>query len=61
MEFVGVLDLIELDPECEEDEVWYEIKTSLRPMERRAKLLPADKDLAAIRCSRIRKRARRVR
>ena len=43
-EFVGVLDLMELGVECEENEVWYDIKEMLTPMERKDKLLPtADK------------------
>lgn len=44
-EFVGVLDLIELGVECEENEVWYDIKEMLTPMERKDKLLPTDDKL----------------
>jgi len=46
-EFIGVRDLISLGVECEEDEVWYEIKTMLRPMERRKKLIPPRQSLSA--------------
>lgn len=48
-EFVGVLDLLRLDPACEADEVWYDITERIRPMERRATLIPPDTKLAAIR------------
>jgi hypothetical protein len=47
-EFVGVLDLLELGMECEKDEVWYDIVRRVRPMERKAQLLPAEKRLNAI-------------
>jgi len=45
VEFVGVLDLQDLGSECEEDEVWYNVKTVLTPMERKSRILPAEKDL----------------
>ena len=51
-EFVGILDLLELGPECEKDEVWYEIVERVRPMERRRKLLPSEKSLNALRWAR---------
>lgn len=38
-EYVGLLDLMELGIECEENEVWYEVKTLLQPMERKDKLV----------------------
>jgi hypothetical protein len=41
-EFVGVLDLLHLGLECRQEEVWYEIKEMMEPMERRKKLLPSD-------------------
>lgn len=44
-EFVGVTDLLYLDQTCGKDEVWYEIKKCLTPMERREKLIPADEKL----------------
>jgi hypothetical protein len=48
-EFVGVLDLICIGVECEEDEVWYDIVSLKRPMERARKLLPPERDLNAFR------------
>ena len=48
IEFVGVLDLMELGIEAAGDEVWYEIKTMLRPMERKSKLIPPERELSAI-------------
>ena len=48
-EFVGVLELLCLDPECEPDEVWYEIVERVTPMERRDKLIPPENKLNAIR------------
>jgi hypothetical protein len=44
-EFVGVLDLLHLGRECDEIEVWYDIKEMIEPMERRSKLLPSDLEL----------------
>lgn len=38
-ECVGVVDLLELGIECEDNEVWYEVKTLLRPMERKSRLV----------------------
>ncbi len=48
-EFVGVLELLHLGPECEADEVWYEVNQRLLPMERKARHIPAESTLAAIR------------
>ena len=48
-EFVGVLELLRLDPACERDEVWYDITDRLRPMERRATIVPPISRLSAIR------------
>lgn len=39
-EFVGVLDLEELGIECDDNEVWYDIKRMKMPMERRKALIP---------------------
>jgi hypothetical protein len=50
-EFIGVLDLMHLGVECEPNEVWYDIKEMLTPMERAGKILPREKDLSAIRNS----------
>jgi hypothetical protein len=51
-EFIGVLDLLQLGLECEEDEVWYDIVERVRPMERRARLIPLPKKLDAFRSQR---------
>jgi hypothetical protein len=48
-EFVGVLDLLRLDPACEPDEVWYDITERICPMERRATIIPPERELSAIR------------
>ena len=48
-EFVGVLELLRLDPACEADEVWYDITDRVRPMERRASIIPPESRLSAIR------------
>lgn len=39
-EFIGIQDLLELGVETREDEVWYDIKEYLMPMERKNKLIP---------------------
>lgn len=48
-EFVGVLDLLHLGSECEEDEVWYNIVRRKLPMERAGEIVPAEDQLNAIR------------
>jgi hypothetical protein len=48
-EFVGVLDLLELGLECEADEVWYDTRQMLTPMERRESLIPPERELSAFR------------
>jgi hypothetical protein len=48
-EFVGIMELIGLDPECEEEEVWYDIEEHLLPMERKERLIPPESELRAIR------------
>src|SRR2546421_6965487 len=40
-EFVGVMDLMSLGLEAGPDEVWYEIRERVRPMERRGTIIPA--------------------
>lgn len=45
-EFIGVLDLLHLGLESEENEVWYDIKRALMPMERKESLIPDKKNLA---------------
>ena len=47
-EFVGVQDLLCLDPECQPDEVWYDIVQLVRPMERKNKLIPKESELNAL-------------
>jgi len=48
-ELIGVLELLRLDPVCEADEVWYELTERVRPLERRASILPPSSRLSAIR------------
>lgn len=48
-ELVGVMDLLELGPECDDDEVWYDIVVRKQPMERAAQLLPEESTLSALR------------
>ena len=48
-EFVGVLEVLRLDPACEADEVWYEITERVRPMERKASIIPPESQLSEIR------------
>ncbi|MGH7847886.1 MAG: DUF4288 domain-containing protein [Candidatus Binatia bacterium] len=47
-QFVGVRELMHLGVECQPEEVWYDIIRLVRPMERRAKLLPRERDLNAM-------------
>src|SRR5204863_4473408 len=47
-EFVGVLELLRLDA-CHSGEVWYDITNRVRPMERRAAIIPPESRLSAIR------------
>jgi len=46
-EFVGVMDLMSLGAEAGREEVWYEIRERVRPMERRGGILPGDGELLA--------------
>jgi len=39
-EYIGILDICHLGIEIEDNEVWYNIKTMLTPMERKDKILP---------------------
>lgn len=48
-EFIGVMELLSLGPECEDDEVWYELKERLLPLERKEALIPAESYLSAVR------------
>jgi hypothetical protein len=47
-EFIGVMELLELDPACRDDEVWYDIVERVSPSERRDKLIPPEAQLNAI-------------
>jgi len=47
-ELVGILDLLHLGLECEDEEVWYDITERLEPMERRKKIIPPERKLNAI-------------
>lgn len=47
-EFVGIMDLQHLGIECSRGEVWYNIATYKKPMERKQKLIPAENKLCAI-------------
>jgi hypothetical protein len=46
-QFVGVQGLRCLDPQCELDEVWYDIRELLAPMERKGAIFPTDDELIA--------------
>jgi hypothetical protein len=48
-EFIGVMELLCLDPACEPEEVWYQITERVRPMEQRKRLIPDERRLNAIR------------
>ena len=46
-EFVGIVDLMHLGIETDEDEVWYDIRKMKDPMSRKELLLPEKKKLSA--------------
>src|SRR5438270_2856302 len=48
-EFIGVMELLCLDPACEKDEVWYRFLERFMPSERKARLIPPESELEAIR------------
>lgn len=48
-EFVGVMNLLHLDEDRDCDEVWFDIRERILPMERRAAILPPESKLSAIR------------
>lgn len=58
IEFVGVIDLMHLGSEVEEDEVWYDIRRMKDPMARKAALVPKKSELPAIKME-LRMRSRR--
>ena len=43
------MELLELGIECDHDEVWYDIRERMLPMEHREKLIPPESELNAIR------------
>jgi hypothetical protein len=47
-EFVGVVDLLALESECDENEVWYDIRTRVLTSERKCSLIPPESRLSAI-------------
>ena len=44
-EFIGIVDICHLGVEVENDEVWYDIKTLLTPMERKSNLIATKEKL----------------
>ncbi len=46
-EFTGVHQLMELGTECSANEVWYEVKEMMRPMERAKEIIPPEESLYA--------------
>ena len=52
VEFVGITDFMNLGPETEEDEVWYDIRRMKDPMQRRKELIPDKQSLNAFRLER---------
>lgn len=49
-EFIGVKELIDISS-LESDEVWYRLMDKINPMENRAKLIPDESNLDALRAS----------
>lgn len=47
-EFIGIMEMIRLGIESEENEVWYDIRTRKLPMENRHKLVPKASELQAM-------------
>ncbi len=45
LQFVGILQLMQLGLEAEEHEVWWELSYKLLPRERRSRILPRERDL----------------
>jgi hypothetical protein len=44
-EFLGVMDLLELGPECDKEEVWWDHVHRICPSEKRSRLIPTDAEL----------------
>jgi hypothetical protein len=40
-EFIGVMAIVELGLECDDDEVWYEFYDRVRPDKRRSRFIPS--------------------
>ena len=51
-EYIGILELLLLGNECEQDEVWYDIRERVLPMENRDQLIPPKSELSAFRNAR---------
>src|SRR5437016_3875488 len=48
VEFVGVMDLVHLGLECDEDEVWYDLTFLREPMEHRERWCPPESELKKV-------------
>ena len=48
-QFIGIMDLLLLCADCEDDKVWYEVRARLLPMERKDRLIPAEGVFNAVR------------
>ncbi len=59
-EFLGVMELLHLGPECGTDETWYDVKEYLLPKERRDRLIPAERELQAIQEFQSRRRTKKA-
>ncbi len=46
-ECIGIQELLHLGVECDENEVWYEVKERMSPMENKNKFIPKQNDLNA--------------
>lgn len=46
-EFIGILEMIHLGEEADEDEWWYSVRRMKAPMERRSRLIPNASELSA--------------
>ncbi len=48
-EFIGIVEMIHLGEEADEDEWWYSVRRMKAPMERRNRLIPDASELSAFR------------
>lgn len=46
-EFVGIIDFLHLGVERQSNEVWYDVRQLLNPMERKKEIIPSDSSLLA--------------